>query len=171
MKYAMLIATLFLAALTDAHAQRANALHPDPIESCLQNPAVKGHVAVDFKTNPYYLRGDFDGDGKPDYAVAIKGKKTRRNGVLICTARRQVFVLGADNPLKPPFSNMPDDNFVAPHWQALTREETKALSGFTSTVPNPLPTPKGETIAMIWEDGISLIYWDGERFCWAGSSS
>ncbi len=171
MKHAMLIAFLFLAVLATANAQGENALHPDAVENCLQDPSVKRRVVVNFKTNPYYLRGDLDGDGEPDYAVAIKGKKTMRNGVLICTARKQVFVLGADNPLSPPFSNMPGDNFVAPHWQVLTREETKALGKFATTVPNPLPVLKGETIAMIWEDGISLIYWDGERFRWAGAAN
>jgi len=65
---------------------------------------------------------------------------------------------------------MPGDNFVAPHWQVLTKEETRALGKFTTTVPNPLPAPKGETIAMIWEDGISIIYWDGEGFRWAGAA-
>ena len=102
MKHSMLLALLFLTAL--ANAQGENALHPEAVENCVQNHAVKGRFIVNFKTNPYYLRGDFDGDGEPDYAVAIRGKKTMRNGVLICTARKQVFVLGADNPLTPPFS-------------------------------------------------------------------
>ena len=66
---------------------------------------------------------------------------------------------------------MPGDNFVAPNWQVLTKDETKALGTFTSTVPNPLPVSKGETIAMICEDGISLIYWDGEKFRWSGAAN
>jgi hypothetical protein len=171
MKRSILFAFVFLTALANANAQSENTFHPEAIENCLQNSAVKGRFVVNLKTNPYYLRGDFDGDGEPDYALSIKGKKTMRNGVLICTARKQVIVLGADKPLSPPFSNMPGDNFVAPHWQVLTREETKALGKFATTVPNPLPALKGETIAMIWEDGISLIYWDGERFCWAGAAN
>jgi len=146
-------------------------VHPELIENCLSSPAAKGRVVVDFATNPYYLRGDFDADGKPDYAAAIKGRKTRRNGVLVCTTSNGVFLLGADNPLNPPFSDMPGDNFVAPHWQVLTTAETKALGKYSTTVPNPLPEFKGETIAMIWEDGISLIYWDGKKFRWAGASN
>lgn len=171
MKCFILQVFLFLILPVTIHAQEENAVHPDAIDSCLQNPVAKGHVVVDFKTNPYYLRGDFDGDGEPDYAVAIKGRKTRRNGVLICTAKKYVFVLGADNPLSPPFSNLPDDNFVAPHRQVLTKGEAKALGGFTTTAPNPPPVLKGEVIAMVWEDGISLIYWDGERFRWAAAAN
>ena len=171
MNRSILLFFLFLSALANANAQVENTLHPESVENCLQNPGVKGRFFVSFKMNPYYLRGDFDGDGEPDYAVAIKGRKTMRNGVLICTARKQAIILGADNPLSPPFSNMPADNFVAPHWQVLTREETKSLGKFATTVPNPLPAPKGETIAMIWEDGISLIYWDGEKFRWAGAAN
>jgi hypothetical protein len=38
-----------------------------------------------------------------------------------------------------------------------------------SNVPKPVPDVKTEAIAMIWEDGISLIYWDGAMFRWASS--
>jgi hypothetical protein len=143
-------------------------LHPDVVHTCLEQPQVKPVVEVTYHSNPYYLRGDFDGDGKPDYAVAIKGPRTQRNGVLICTAVGPAHILGADNPKNPPFSDMPDDNFAAPHWMVNTKEETAELGKYEIGVPREIPTPKGETIAMIWEDGIALIYWDGTRFRWAG---
>lgn len=43
--------------------------------------SIEGKVLVRMDKNLYYLRGDFDGDGERDYAVAIRGPKTRRNGV------------------------------------------------------------------------------------------
>jgi len=129
---------------------------------------VRSSVEIETTINPYYLRGDFDGDGKVDYAIAVRGRTTRRNGLLICAGNGMTFVLGADQPLKPPFSDMPNDNFVAPNWMVYSMAETRALAVFKGggvpAVPAKLP---GETIAMIWEDGIALIYWDGRAFRWA----
>jgi hypothetical protein len=59
--------------------------YPDVVDRCLNGPTVKEHVTVLADQNPVYLRGDFDGDGLPDYALQVKSKKTKRNGVLICS--------------------------------------------------------------------------------------
>lgn len=32
----------------------------------------------DERINPFYLRGDFDGDGSPDYAILVISKRTGR---------------------------------------------------------------------------------------------
>ncbi|MCE5306443.1 MAG: hypothetical protein LLG20_02270 [Acidobacteriales bacterium] len=141
-------------------------IHPDQIAECLKSP-VSSSVEVDLETNPYYLRGDFDGDGRVDYAVAVRGRKTKRNGVLVCAGNRKVFILGADQPLKPPFSDMPGDNFLAPNWAVYSKAETEALRAFTSNVPVIPGKLYGESLAMIWEDGIALILWDGRAFRWA----
>jgi len=141
--------------------------HPEQIKRCLKLPEASA-VEVDTRTNPYCLRGDFDGDGKVDYAIAVHGRRTRRNGVLVCAGNGKAFALGADQPLKPPFSDMPGDNFFAPNWEVYSIAETSALrqwNGVNAAVP-----PRkilGESIAMIWEDGISIIYWDGRAFKWA----
>jgi hypothetical protein len=38
---------------------------------------------ISFHINPFYQRGDFDGDGEPDYAVAIVNKKSKEKGIAI----------------------------------------------------------------------------------------
>jgi len=149
-----------------AGRQEPEIFHPLLVQHCLEQPGIKGKIEILTAQIPYYLRGDFDGDSHSDYAVAVRGPRTRRNGVLICTNRKKAFILGADNPTKPPFSDMPDDNFVAPHWQVYTKQETYALRLYRNGKLIPASAPKGETIAMIWEDGICLIYWDGTRFRW-----
>lgn len=143
-------------------------IHPDQIFRCLRMPVASG-VLVVTEMNPYYLRGDFDGDGTVDYAVAIRGRKTKRNGVLVCSGSGRVFVLGADQPVTPPFSDMPGDNLLAPNWMIYSKAETHELGRWKHNVPDPPPRILGESIAMIWEDGISLIYWDGHGFRWAGA--
>ena len=143
-------------------------IHPVQVRECLKKPAA-ADLSVTTDTNPYYLRGDFDGDGKPDYAVAVRGSKSKRNGILVCAGNDRIYVLGADQPLKPPFSDLQDDNFVSRNWAVYTPIQTRELTAWKGNVPLPLPPVFGETIAMIWEDGIALIYWDGHQFRWAGS--
>lgn len=137
--------------------------YPLAIENCLEKNRLEGKLVVDSSQNPYYLRGDFDGNGQPDYAIAIQGKVTKRNGVLICFDTGRAVILGADNPKNPPFSDMPDDNFVSPDWEVYTRTESYDLLGHSG---NQRKLIKGETVAMVWEDGICLIYWDGRKFNW-----
>ena len=52
------------------------------------------------------------------YRVSVRVRATKRNGLLICAGNGRTFALGADHPLKPPFSDMPNDNFVAPDCMA-----------------------------------------------------
>src|SRR5689334_1523486 len=59
--------------------------------ACLEHPSVKGAARPHEGIKPTYLSGDFDGDGSNDVAVMIKGPKTGRNGVLICTARQTIL--------------------------------------------------------------------------------
>jgi len=140
-----------------------DSVHPTKMVACLEDPNIMNSVSTDMNTNPYYLRGDFDGDGRPDFAVAVKGTKSKRNGVLICLASGVRVILGADNRTTPPFSDMHDDNFVAPNWQVATRSDILA---FRKTNRN-VSVPKGESILMVWEDGIHYIYWDRTKFRWS----
>jgi hypothetical protein len=139
---------------------------PERLAQCLRSPKV-ANLSVLTDRNPFYLRGDFDGDGLPDYAVSVRSQ-AGGTGVLICAGDGGLFLLGARIG-GGRFSDMPQDRFIAPNWAVYTREDVTALKAFQSNVPRPVPSVKGESIAMIWEDGISLIYWDGKSFKWAGS--
>ena len=139
---------------------------PLQVQKCLESQSIKGRVDVLFAQNPYFLRGDFDGDNRPDYAVAVRGRESKRNGVLICHGGARPMILGVDNSVK--FSDMPDDNFISSNWDVFTKEDARTVrksSGTSGSTPSAYP--KGESIAMIWEDGICLIYWDASRYRWA----
>lgn len=145
-------------------------IHPDQIEQCLKLP-VAATVQVNLLINPYYLRGDFDGDGRIDYAVAVRGRRTKRNGVLVCAGNGKAFVLGADQPLRPPFSDMTNDNFCSSNWAVYSKAEVQSLKKFAGGGVPVIPANLiGESLAMIWEDGIALIYWNGREFKWASPS-
>jgi hypothetical protein len=149
-----------------ANSRADETFRPDKVAQCLKSPKAAG-LTVLTDINPYYLRGDFDGDGKPDYAFSVRSEKGG-TGVVVCAGNGVLLLLGSGIGGSQ-FSNMPQDNFLAPQWAVYAKQEVTALAAFQSNVPRPVPTVKGESIAMIWEDGISLIYWDGTKFRWAGS--
>lgn len=162
-----IFAYLVLSTAVKGAEDNDDVVYPGTVFACLRNPAA-ADLSVTTDRAMYYLRGDFDGDGKADYAVAVRGKKTKRRGVLICDGLGRIFVLGADTPTQPPFSDVEEDNFVAPNWLVYSRAETKALGNLPCCVPHPVPRTTGETIGMVWENGTGLIYWDGHRYRWAG---
>ena len=138
-------------------------IHPVALTRCIESRDVQSSVTLDMSTNPYYLRGDFDSDGVPDYAVVVRGINSKKRGILICTGRRRNVILGAVTRGAKAFSDMPDDNFVAPHWEVATREDVRELRRTNEGVPDP----KRESIFMVWEDGLHIIYWNGSSYRWS----
>ena len=56
---------------------------------------------LDGSVNPFYLRGDFDGDGKPDYAFRIRSKTDQSAGFAIwLSSLRRFVILGAGKPVQ-----------------------------------------------------------------------
>jgi len=145
-------------------------LHPDIVEHCLKSPKVSKLEIFIENTNPYYLRGDFNGDKKMDYALQVS-TGFKKNGVCVCGGDGSVTLLGSAVGGGDKFSDMPDDSFLAPNWQVFTKKDVDELRDATPDDVSPsFPSAKnvkGESIAMIWGDGIALIYWDGTKFKWA----
>jgi hypothetical protein len=133
--------------------------------ACLERPSVRGAALPHEGIKPAFLSGDFDGDGNTDIAVVIRGPRTGRNGVLICTAR-QTTLLGADQPLHPPFSDMPHDNFVSSQWDIFSKTDVADVHRFVNGRRVQAAFPLGDSIAMIWEDSVCLIYSDGTHYRW-----
>ena len=46
---------------------------PRLVDECTRSKDIASRGTLSAAVNPHYLRGDFDGDGRADYAVAMKG--------------------------------------------------------------------------------------------------
>lgn len=111
------------------------------------------------KYNPYFVRGDFDGDGGADYAVIVENRSTAQEGLLVCfrKTKSNAILLGLDRDKPPPFWRLEDLDVMT----AKEINDNYDFQGRSVTIK-----PKGESIVMNWEDAMGLIYWDGKQFRW-----
>ena len=92
----------------------AQQVNPENIPNGLLKIIEQGSFArtydLDGSINPFYLRGDFDGDSKADYAFRIKSKAENTSGIAIWLSRqRKMVILGAGVPFRvagTPVSNL-----------------------------------------------------------------
>jgi hypothetical protein len=108
--------------------------------------------------NPYYLQGDFDGDGRRDTAVLIKHRTTGEVGAAIVFKAGKVHILGAGQDMGEDENDLDwiDAWYVEP--------KGRVLQGATDEPP---PKLRGDAIMVIKTESASrLIYWDGKGFRW-----
>lgn len=118
--------------------------------------------SIDGSVNPFYLRGDFDGDGKPDYAVRVKSKSRGEVGFAVwLSSQKKIVVLGAGIPFR--MSGEAATNLeVLNTWQVYPKGPVE--QGVAS---GPPPRLIGEAIlAGKRESASGLIYWNGKSFVW-----
>ncbi len=138
---------------------------PTAIEECIAKIDVGEPFTFETSFNPFYLRADFDNNRLVDYAVLIKGKNSKKRGVVICKDSRQPFIFGELSKPKVPLSSFENDNFVTNQWEISTKEETRNWVVRHSEGRKIAPDAKGESIAFVFEgsDGL-VIYWNGKIF-------
>jgi hypothetical protein len=136
---------------------------PTIILDCLH--AIGGSLEVRNDLNPFYLRGDFLGAGKPVYAVGIRRNSPLQVGVALCPSEGApiVFMPGLENKFVS--KDLTNPYFVAPHWEVYTRLQASDLLKDNHKMGHPV----GESIAMMWEDRIGLLFFDGKKFQWIPS--
>jgi len=125
-------------------------------------PPFSGTYDVSTRMNPFYLRGDFDGDGVPDYAMLIESKKSHLKGIGIwLSSRKTIIVLGAGQPFIINGSGSRNLDFLNT-WQVYGK---KPVEGGVKA--GPPPTLVGEAILVGKQESASgLIYWNGKEFRW-----
>lgn len=91
---------------------------------------LKDRYELSFKLNPFYLRGDLNGDSKPDITILVTERNSGKKGILICHyGTGETFILGAGNK----FGNGGDDFSWLDIWQIypyqLVREHIDKVEG------------------------------------------
>ncbi|MGB7283211.1 MAG: hypothetical protein WBE13_13185 [Candidatus Acidiferrum sp.] len=154
---------LFVWNTLPSHAQEIDDENvPSEIGMAMELGPFAQSYSIDGSVNPFYLRGDFDGDGKADYAIRIKSKRGGELGFAIwLSSRKKIVVLGAGIPFK--VSGQAATNLkVLNTWQVYPRRPVE--QGVAS---GPPPRLIGEAIlAGKRESASGLIYWNGKSFVW-----
>lgn len=96
--------------------------------------------------NPFYLHGDFNGDGKPDTAILVKHKASGKIGVAILHGEGGISVLGAGRD----FGNGGDDWNWMDAWRVERRKDGRGDA----------------LLVMKTESASGLVEWRGRGYRW-----
>jgi hypothetical protein len=136
---------------------RASSLPEGVLEVLKQMPHADDYVLSDH-LNPYYLQGDYDGDGALDTAVLVRNKSSRKAGIAIVHGRTPaVALLGAGQDLEGM------DEF---DWMDAWSSQPKGAVGIGVGEEQALALKGDAILAIKTEAASGLIYWDGKRFAW-----
>jgi hypothetical protein len=125
---------------------------PTPISECLQPESNRFEVSR--RMNPFYLRGDFNGDGKLDYVVLVQERKSGKQGVAFCFvgAKRKAYVVWAGNAIAMEGGISIDDIDGLDVWGV-----DEAWS----------KNPKRDALYLARaESGSGVLIWNGRRMVW-----
>lgn len=129
---------------------------PESVKRAIANGLLGKDYDVSYQVQPFYLRGDFDGDGKADVAVLVKQRSTGKLGVaIIHGANNKVTVLGAGKAI----GNGGDNFEWMDSWKIYSKD--RVASGTS------IPRLHGDALLVSKSDSASaLIYWNGKRYVW-----
>lgn len=109
--------------------------------------------------NPFFIQGDFNGDGKLDCAILVRNRASGKLGVAIVhMGKRNVSIIGAGTA----FESVGDDFAWMEAWYAYP--QGKVSQGANEDSP---PTLKGDALMLIKTESASgLAYWGGTHYKW-----
>lgn len=111
------------------------------------------------RINPFYLTGDFDGDGKTDIAIWVKNIKTKEIGLAILHhGDKSLHILGAGTLVKDRGRNLGSFDM----W-SLYPKAPISQSPYEGQPPNL----KGDALWVAKSESASVfIYWSGSHYSW-----
>ena len=158
----LFVAAAPLLAQSDEEAEQSYSL-PPPVERCLSH-GLGAKYRIDRSVNPFYLRGDFDGDGKSDYMTRIASRENGKGGMLVCWGdrRKQPVVLGAGTNIRGPAGGVRVDELPMIGWSVYGTGAVEQGVG-----EGPPPKLTGEAVTIYATEGASgILYWNGKAFRW-----
>jgi len=132
---------------------------PPRLWSLLNHSTLASYEVDVFQLNPFYLSGDFDGDGVQDFAVWLRApRRAGRSRLAVLRGSGQAEWLTPDSLLRYPGVGA---------WYVHPRAEPVGQGAG----PEPPPRLRGDAIMVeLPEASSALIYWNGRRFVsyWQG---
>ena len=108
------------------------------------------------EVNPFFLMGDFDGDGHTDIALRIRNRQSGSFGLaIIHYDDRKPFVIGAGKGTDNKVRDFPQ----ADAWTVLPKGKLK--SPFE---PNPVSLAGDAILISRWASSSSALYWNGSKY-------
>ena len=132
---------------------------PPGVLRVLEADAEAGRYALTARLNPFYVHGDFNGDGRTDTAVLVRNRDSKKIGIAIVHAgARSAIILGAGRS----FGNGGDDFKWMDAWHLYPRATVERGAGGGAP-----PVLRGDALMVIkTESASALIYWNGKRYAW-----
>ncbi len=132
---------------------------PDAIQRAISSGSLAKNYELSFRIEPFYLRGDFDGNGKSDIALLVKQRSTGKLGIAIVHgATEKVTILGAGNGI----GNGGDDFAWMDTWEVYSKSRVNRGASETSVAHL-----RGDALLVSKSEAASaLIYWNGKRYVW-----
>ena len=133
---------------------------PSKVAECIKSAPQKTLLPMT-AINPFYLRGDYDGDGAFDYAVIVRNQNSGEKGVLICTAKRKTSLMGAGEDFKVMNGNSKLTHLAFDAWQV---EDGEIKEFFGDGRIGGKPIGRRELIRIEKTDSaIGFLYWNGKQ--------
>lgn len=145
---------------------------PDAVAKAFRAEGLLKKFRLSDTVNPFYLRGDFDGDGKPDYAILLESRESKHREIAVVLSRApKVAIVGAGGFRVRVEAGKDSYFFDDFDWMDAWQVEAKQhldKSEFNPKVPAQM---QGEGIlAEKTEAAGGIIYWDGKQFRWYQTS-
>lgn len=132
---------------------------PPGVLEALGKAGVAAKFSISAHLNPFYIQGDFNGDGKLDCAILVRNRASGKLGVAIVhMGKKNVSIIGAGTA----FGIGSDDFAWMDAWYAYPRGKV-----YRGADEDPPPTLKGDALMLIkMESASGLAYWDGTHYKW-----
>jgi hypothetical protein len=132
---------------------------PEVIKRAITTSSLARNYDLSFRINPFYLRGDFNGDGKIDIAAFVKQRSTGKFGIAIIHGEAEkATILGAGTAI----GNGGDHFEWMDSWQVYSKDRAALEGG-----EKGLPHLRGDALLVSKSEAASaLIYWNGKHYVW-----